>query len=339
MNQILQSFKKDNSQTPIWLMRQAGRYLPEYQKVRKSVGGFLELCYDVDKAVEVTLQPITRYNFNAAITFSDILVLPDALNWDVRFEEQVGPILRQFEKKEDFKYFKDFDSQKINKVYEIISKVKAKLPNTTSLIGFVGSPWTVMTYLLEGRGKKNFEIAPRFVYENNNLAQELIDFLAEKTIIHLIGQVNAGADLVQLFDSWAGILGETEYNQFVIQPTKKIVRALKEKFPSLPIIGFPRGSGFLYESYINETGVDAIGVDQYVPVNVMKSWSKEILVQGNLDPLVLFSNKETIERKARELVSNFKERNFIFNLGHGILPNTPVENVELLVNCVREFKY
>lgn len=242
MNQILHSFKKDNSQIPIWLMRQAGRYLPEYQKVRKSVGSFLELCYDVDKAVEVTLQPITRYNFDAAIIFSDILVLLDALNWDVRFEEQIGPILRQFEKKEDFKYFKDFDTRKINKVYEIISKVKAKLPKDSALIGFVGSPWTVMTYLLEGRGKKNFEIAPKFVYGNNILAQELIDFLTEKTIIHLIGQVNAGVDLVQLFDSWAGILGESEYNQFVIQPTKKIVRKLKEKFPSLPIIGFPKGS-------------------------------------------------------------------------------------------------
>ncbi|WP_425363166.1 uroporphyrinogen decarboxylase [Candidatus Tisiphia endosymbiont of Hybos culiciformis] len=339
MNQLLQTFKKNNTAIPIWLMRQAGRYLPEYQKIRKTVSGFLDLCYDVNKAVEVTLQPIRRYNFDAAIIFSDILVLPDALGWDVKFEENIGPILRKFQSKDDFKYLKGNYSGKLNVVYDIINKIKANLPVDTALIGFAGSPWTVMTYMLEGRGKQNFETSKKFIYENNNLAQELLDFITEKTIIHLIGQVKAGADLIQLFDSWAGILGELEYDQFVIQPTKKIVVALKEQFPYLPIIGFPRISGLLYEKYISNTGVDVIGVDQFVPIDTMKLWSKKVVVQGNLDPFILLTNKEIIAKKVDKIIYNFKERNFIFNLGHGVLPNTPVENVEFLVNYVRKFKY
>lgn len=338
MSLVLQVLKKNNSLTPIWLMRQAGRYLPEYKEIRKTISSFLDLCYNVDKAVEVTLQPIQRFGFDAAIVFSDILVLLDALGWDVRFEENVGPILRQFESKEDFKYFQDSDNGKLNKVYEIIRRVKAKLPVDTSLIGFAGSPWTVMTYMLEGRGKQSFEKSKKFIYEHNELAQDLLNFITNHTINHLIGQVNAGADLVQLFDSWAGVLEEAEYDQFVIQPTKKIVLALKEKFPLLPIIGFPKGSSFLYEKYISDTGVTIIGVDQFVPINVMKSWSKKIVVQGNLDPFVLLTNKEIIRKKVDKIISNFKEGNFIFNLGHGVLPNTPVENVEFLVNYVREFK-
>ncbi len=334
-----EKFKFNDQQIPIWLMRQAGRYLPEYRKIRKTISGFLDLCYDVEKAVEVTLQPIRRYGFDAAIIFSDILVLPDALGWDVRFEENIGPVLRQFISQDDFKYLKANYAEKLNKVYQIINQVRAKLPSTTQLIGFTGSPWTVMTYMLEGRGKQNFEISKKFIYQNNKLAQELVDFITEKTIIHLAGQINAGVDLIQLFDSWAGILGEAEYNQFVIEPTKKIVRTLKKNFPSLPIIGFPRGSGFLYEQYIDNTGVDAIGVDQFVPVAIMKSWSKKIVVQGNLDPFILLTNREIIAKKVSEILINFKDRNFIFNLGHGVMPNTPVENVEFLVNYVREFKY
>lgn len=339
MKQILQTFEKKNHHIPIWLMRQAGRYLPEYKKIRKSVSDFLDLCYDVNKAVEITLQPIRRYDFDAAIIFSDILVLPNALGWDVRFEEKIGPILRQFQSKNDFKYLEADEGKKLNKIYEIITKVKASLPSTTALIGFAGSPWTVMSYLLEGRGKQNFEISKKFIYENNDLAQQLVDLLTEKTITYLLSQIRAGADLIQLFDSWAGILSEAEYQQFVIIPTKKIVKILKKYFPSLPIIGFPRGSGFLYEKYINDTGVDAVGVDQFVPINIMKVWSKKIIVQGNLDPFILLTNKDIIARKTGEILANFQKKNFIFNLGHGVLPNTPVENIEFLVNYVREFKY
>jgi uroporphyrinogen decarboxylase len=339
MKKILNTFTKNNDSTAIWLMRQAGRYLPEYKQVRKTVGNFLDLCYDIDLAVEVTLQPIRRYGFDAAIIFSDILVLPDALGWDVRFEENIGPILRKFQSREDFKYLEGDANKKLKIIYEIIAKVKKNLPSETALIGFVGSPWTVMTYMLEGRGKQTFETSKKFIYENNNLAQKLVDFITEKTILHLIGQVEAGVDLVQLFDSWAGILGENEYDQFVIEPTKKIIYALKGRFPSLPIIGFPKGSGFLYKKYINNTGINAIGVDQFVPLSQMRSWSEKIVVQGNLDPFVLLTNKEIIAKKVSDIMLNFKERNFIFNLGHGILPNTPIENVEFLVDYVREFKY
>ncbi len=338
MKHISQIFKNTNHSIPIWLMRQAGRYLPEYQKIRKTTSSFLDLCYDVDKAAEVTLQPIRRFGFDAAIIFSDILVLPDALGWNVRFEENVGPILHTFESKEDFKYLQNDPHKKLDKVYEIISKVKSDLPEGTSLIGFSGSPWTVMTYMLEGKAKQKFEKSNKFIYENNDLAHELIELITNQTINHLIGQVNAGADLVQLFDSWSGVLEEEEYTKFVIEPTKKIVLALKEKFPLLPIIGFPKGSGFLYDRYISETGVTVIGVDQFIPVNVMKSWSKKIVVQGNLDPFVLLTNKEIIEKKVNKIISNFREGNLIFNLGHGILPNTPIENVEFLVNYVRKFK-
>jgi uroporphyrinogen decarboxylase len=339
MKQILQTFEKKNNQIPIWLMRQAGRYLPEYRQIRESVNCFLDLCYDVEKAVEITLQPIKRYGFDAAIIFSDILVLPDALGWDVRFEEKIGPILRQFQSQDDFKYLTANSDKKLNKVYEIITKVKTSLPSSTALIGFAGSPWTVMTYLLEGRGKQNFEISKKFIYENNNLAQELVDFLTEKTTNHLLTQIRAGADLVQLFDSWAGILSGEEYNQFVITPTKKIIKTLKSYFPSLPIIGFPRGSGFLYEKYINDTGVDAVGVDQFVPITIMKIWSKKIVVQGNLDPFILLTNKDIIAQKTSEILTNFQEKNFIFNLGHGVMPNTPIENIKFLVNYIKEFKY
>ncbi len=338
LNHLLQTFLKKNIKTPVWLMRQAGRHLLEYKKIRNSVSGFLDLCYDVEKAVEVTLQPVRKYNTDAAIIFSDIFVLLDALGWDVQFKKEEGPILQQFQKKEDFKYFKELDQKKLNKVYEIIKKIKANLKPDKALIGFIGSPWTVMTYMFEGKGKQNFQISKKFIYENNSLAQELTEFITHKTINHLIGQVKAGVDIIQLFDSWAGVLAEKEYQQFVIQPTIEIVEKLKDKFPHLPIIGFPRGSGFLYEKYINETGVSAISVDQFVPIGIMKNWSKKIVVQGNLDPLILLTNQEIIEKKVKELVVNFPAGNFIFNLGHGVLPETSPENVEFLINCVRKFE-
>lgn len=334
MNEIFQ--KEDKC--PIWIMRQAGRYLPEYREIRKTVNSFLELCYDVPKATEVTLQPIKRFGFDAAIVFSDILVLPDALGWDVTFEEKIGPLLRKFEKKEDLQYLKNTDNTKLTKIYEIINNVKGKLPKNTSLIGFTGSPWTVMSYMLEGRGKQTFEISKKFIYENTGLAKELLDLITEKTIIHLSGQIKAGANIVQLFDSWAGMLSGLEYDEFVIAPTKKIVTLLKLQFPTVPIIGFPRGSGLLYKIYIEETGIDAIGVDQFVPLKDMLLWSDKITVQGNMDPVILLTNKTLIARKADEILSIFQGKNLIFNLGHGILPNTPVENVEFLVNHVRNFK-
>ena len=339
MNSILQKFVTDNQNTPIWLMRQAGRYLPEYLKIRNTVNNFLDLCYDQNKVVEITLQPIKRFNLSAAIIFSDILILPHALGWQVEFVENIGPVLAQFKSAADFKYLDNNDSKKLQIVYDAIAKTKANLPNNIPLIGFAGSPWTVVSYLLEGRGQRDFLSSKKFIYQNRKLAKQLTNLITEKTIQHLIEQIKAGVDLIQLFDSWAGILNNTEYNEFVIEPTVQIVTAIKNIFPNIPVIGFPKGSGFLYEKYITDVAVDVIGVDQSVPVSCMRKWQDKIMVQGNLDPVILLTTKEIIAQKADEILSNLSKGNFIFNLGHGILPQTDLENVEFLVNYVREYRY
>jgi uroporphyrinogen decarboxylase len=333
MNQNLEIFKKAKLITPIWLMRQAGRYLPEYMKIRKTVENFLGLCYDADKATEVTMQPIRRYNFDAAIVFSDILVLPHALGWSVEFKEEIGPILQKFKSKDDFKFLQNDPNNKLSIVYQIIKNVKNQLSPFTPLIGFAGSPWTVMSYMLEGGAKKDFKISKKFIYEDKNLAKELINFITKQTTVYLVNQAKAGVDILKLFDSWAGVLGAEEYRDFVIEPTRAIISGVKKHFPNIPIIGFPRNSGFLYKQYIEKTGVDIIAVDQNVPLEMMKSWSNEVIVQGNLDPVVLLTNKDIIKDKVHKILSIFDDRkNFIFNLGHGILPETPTENVEFLVN-------
>jgi uroporphyrinogen decarboxylase len=212
------------------------------------------------------------------------------------------------------------------------------LDKNKSLIGFAGSPWTVASYMLEGKGKQDFSVSKNFLYNNKKLALQLIDIITEKTIEYLLGQINAGVDIIQLFDSWAGVLSGEEYEDFVIKPTKKIVSLVKRKYPSLPIIGFPRGSGYLYQEYIDQTDIDAIGVDQFVPINTMKKWQENIIVQGNFDPVLLLGKKEIIEKKANDILTCLDSKNFIFNLGHGILPNTPIENVQFLVNYVRNYQ-
>lgn len=336
-NSLPVQFIKERTR-PIWFMRQAGRYLPEYKQTRKNVGSFLDLCYNSEMAAEVTLQPLRRFDFSGAIIFSDILVLPHALGWDVRFEENIGPVLRQFESSDDLEILKNLDIGKLNKVYDAIKIVKANMKPSKFLIGFAGSPWTVASYLLEGRGKQDFSVSKKFLYQNRELSIKLIDVIADNTIMHLAGQIEAGCDVVQLFDSWAGMLGEEEYAEFVIAPTKKIVSTLKAKYPEIPIIGFPKGSGFLYNKYISETGIDILGVDQFIPVSQMRTWQDKLPVQGNFDPVLLLTNKDNIKKQADKILSNLKSGNFIFNLGHGIMPTTPVENVEFLVNYVNEFK-
>lgn len=339
MTLISNPFKRPDGKTPIWLMRQAGRYLPEYMKVRKEVKDFLEFCYDIDKAAEVTLQPVKRFGFDAAIIFSDILVLPHALGWKVEFKENIGPVLQHFESKDDFNFLKGNTDEKLGKVYEIIKKVKKELPKTTSLIGFAGSPWTVMSYMLEGKGKQDFRVSKKFIYENRVLAKELLDFIMEKTIYHLINQIKAGADVIKIFDSWSGVLAEEEFNDFVIEPTKKIISAIKKVFPKTPIITFPKGAGFLYEKFIEEVPTDVLAVDMLVPLKKMRYWSDKVIVQGNLDPVILLTNKEVIKEKVYNILSMLENKNFIFNLGHGILLETPPENVEFLVECIRNYEY
>lgn len=338
MTQFTKTFKQKNDIIPIWFMRQAGRYLPEYMEIRSNTPDFLELCYDSKKASIVTLQPINRFNFDAAIIFSDILVLPHALGWDIKFEKGEGPILRKFESENDLKYLNSNFDKKINNIYDTVSVVRSNLSKNKSLIGFAGSPWTVVSYMLEGKGKQDFSVSKNFLYTKQKLALQLINIITDKTIEYLSNQIEAGADVIQLFDSWSGILAGEEYKKFVITPTKKIVDSLKIKYPQIPIIGFPRGSGYLYEDYINQTNIDGVGVDQFIPIEIMKKWQDKIVVQGNFDPVLLLTNKEVIENKANDILSKIKNKNFIFNLGHGILQNTPVQNVEFLVNYVRNYK-
>ncbi|ABV74046.1 uroporphyrinogen decarboxylase [Rickettsia canadensis str. McKiel] len=338
MKQLLNPLKGNSDKIPVWFMRQAGRYLPEYKKIRETIKNFLDFCYDVNKATEVTLQPIRRYHFDAAIIFSDILVLPHALGWEVDFKENIGPILRQFRSQEDFKYLQSDTNNKLEKVYKIIKKVKKELPSTTSLIGFAGSPWTVMSYMLEGKGKQDFKTSKKFVYENKALSKELLNFLIDKTTYHLINQVESGANILKLFDSCSGVLAEEEFTEFVIEPTKKIILKVKEVLPKTPIIAFPKGAGLLYEKFIKEVPIDILAVDQMIPLEKMKEWSDKVIVQGNLDPVVLLTNKEIIKEKAYEILQVMEGKNFIFNLGHGILPETPIENVEFLTEYVRSFK-
>ena len=277
MTLLQETFKQKNTTTPVWFMRQAGRYLPEYMEIRKNFSDFLELCYDSKKAAEVTIQPIQRFGFDAAIIFSDILILPHALGWKVTFEKGEGPVLQKFESDKDLAYLNNKFDKKINHIYDTVSIVRSSLDKKISLIGFAGSPWTVASYMLEGKGKQDFSISKNFLYTKKKLALQLIDIITDKTIEYLSGQIDAGADIIQLFDSWSGVLSGEEYDNFVIKPTKKIVNSIKNKYPKIPIIGFPRGSGYLYEEYIDQTNIDAVGVDQFVPISIMKKWQDKLL--------------------------------------------------------------
>ncbi len=329
-------FKSTNY--PIWMLRQAGRYMPEYMEIRNNYKNFLGLCYDIDSASAVTMQPIKRYNTDAAILFSDILLILDAYNWDVTFKKGEGPLLRQFKTKDDLNIFSKKPDKKIKNVYEIVKKIRSNLSADKFLIGFAGSPWTVACYLIEGRGKTDFAYTKTFAYQNPELVMELIEKLTIMTIDYLSNQIEHGADVIMLFDSWAGILNEQEFKNYVIEPTKNIVSVLRKKYPDVAFIGFPRASGYNYEKYITDTLVDIVSVDQFVPLSSQQKWQKEydVVLQGNLDPLKLLTNEKIIAESVDNIFEHLGSKKFIFNLGHGILPTTPVKNVEFLVNYVRQ---
>lgn len=337
MKTLEQVFKKKNNFIPIWFMRQAGRYMSEYMAIRKSESDFLNLCYNTEKVIEITLQPIDRFNFDAAIIFSDILIIPHLLNWDVQFKKNHGPILSQFSSKDHLLYLDNQLNDKINNIFDAISGVRSKLSQEKSLIGFAGGIWTVMSYMLEGIRSKDFEASKSFIYKNYDIAIKLRDLLTHHTILYLEGQIKAGVDVIQIFDSWSGVLSEDEYDDFVINPTQKIVTSLKTKYPEINIIGFPRCSGYLYDKYISSTKVDGISCDQFVPLDVIRKWQDKVVVQGNFDPILLLSDdKKLIARKADKILSSLDNKNFIFNLGHGILPSTDPKNVEFLINHIRK---
>jgi uroporphyrinogen decarboxylase len=320
---------------PIWLMRQAGRYLPEYRALRADKGGFLELVYDSDAAAEVTLQPIRRFGFDGAILFSDILIVPYALGQDLRFEAGEGPRLSPPLVDHALAALHAVP-ERLEAVYRTVDKVKRALPPETTFLGFAGSPWTVATYMIAGQGSKEQAAARRYAYRDPVAFREIIDAVVAMTVDYLSGQVAAGVEAVQLFDSWAGSLSPAQFEEWVIAPNAAIVSAFKARHPDVPVIGFPKGAGGKLGAYARGVGADAIGLDETVdPAWANRELPAGLPVQGNLDPLALIAGGPALEAAVSRIVSALKGRPHIFNLGHGILPDTPIAHVEQLLRLVR----
>ena len=323
---------------PVWLMRQAGRYLPEYREIRARVGDFLELCFTPELAAEVTLQPVRRFGMDGAILFSDILVVPHALGQSLAYVDGEGPKLGPIRNSQAVSSLSgDRIDQVLAPVYQTVRRVRADLPPSSALIGFAGAPWTVACYMVEGGGSKDFAEVKRFAYGDPDAFGELIEILVQSSITYLRGQVDAGVEAVQLFDSWAGILSERAFDRWVIDPTAKIVKALRQSHPTTPIIGFPRGAGRMYERYLGRTGVDALGLDTTVPLQNARSLQSSVPVQGNLDPVALMVGGDALRTAARDILVGLGDGPFVFNLGHGVLQHTPPDNVATLVGMIRDW--
>lgn len=334
---------------PIWLMRQAGRYLPEYQAVRARAGGFLDLCYSPELAEEVTLQPVRRFGFDAAILFADILLVPHALGQKLWFVEGEGPRLEPVDSRLAIGRLKPVDEidAVLAPVYETVRRLAGSLPGDVALIGFAGAPWTVATYMVAGRGTADQGPARQWMYADPEAFGWLIDRITEATIHYLGRQIEAGAEAVKLFDSWAGVLAPEMFARFAVDPTRRIVAALGERFPSVPVIGFPRGAGAMYPNFARNTGVAAIALDSSVPL----TWARAemspgenrrdngdtggVTLQGNLDPILMVTGGEALTETARRMVTAMRGAPYIFNLGHGITPDAAPENVARLVRAVR----
>ncbi len=325
---------------PFWLMRQAGRYLPEYRQTRAETKGFLDLCYSPDKATEVTLQPLRRYGMDAAILFSDILVVPDALGQDVAFREGEGPVLTPVRSAGELDRLSiEGLHAHLAPVYETVRRLSTAIPATTALIGFAGAPWTVATYMVEGSGSKEFSEVKRMAYGQPAVFARLIDLLVEATGGYLIAQIDAGAEAVQIFDSWAGVLPDDEFAKWVTAPTRRLVERIKTERPGIPVIGFPRGAGMLYERYVAETGVDGVSLDTGVPLD----WAARVLqprctVQGNLDPQWLVVGGDGLDAAIDRVLNALGHGRFVFNLGHGITPAASPDNVARLADRLRAWK-
>ena len=323
---------------PVWLMRQAGRYLPEYRAVREHAGSFLNLCYTPNLAADVTLQPIDKFGLDAAILFSDILVICDALGQGLEFVEGEGPRLAPLRDADAFERLNPANAPaRYAPVIETVRQVAADLPHETALIGFAGAPWTVASYMIEGAGGSDFSQAKRLSHEDPILFRRLIELLVEATTAYLIAQIDAGAEIIQLFDSWAGALAEDDFAAWVIEPTRAIVAALKQARPNIPVIGFPRGAGAMLIAYAGQVGVDAVSLDTGVPLG----WATHALphglaLQGNLDPALLLVGGAPLDAAIDRIKHAMRGRRFIFNLGHGVLPATPPDHVAQLVARVRQ---
>jgi uroporphyrinogen decarboxylase len=323
---------------PIWLMRQAGRYLPEYRALRAQKGGFLALVYDSEAAAEITLQPIRRFGFDGAILFSDILIVPYAMGQDLEFLVGEGPQLSPRLLDTALASLSAVP-QRLEPIYETVAKVRTGLGSGRTLLGFAGSPWTVATYMVAGEGSRDQHATRLAAYRDPKAFSDLIDAIVTVTVGYLSGQVKAGAEAVQLFDSWAGSLSPTEFERWVIAPNAAIVSALRRMHPDLPIIGFPKGAGAKLPAYARETGVDAVALDETVdPAWADKALPPGMPVQGNLDPLLLEAGGEELEAATLRILGSFSERPHVFNLGHGIGQHTAVEHVEQVLALVRGWR-
>ncbi len=321
---------------PVWIMRQAGRYLPEYRETRKQAGSFLDLCYTPELAVEVTLQPLRRFDLDAAILFSDILVIPDALGQKVRFEVGEGPLLEPLDADGIDRLDRSRALDHLAPVLETVKRLRAALSPEKTLIGFCGAPWTVATYMLNGRGSPDQWTARRFALEQPEAFRRLIDILVETSVDYLAAQLEAGADVVQIFESWALNLDDAAFARQVTEPNRRIVEGLRKRVPNAPVIGFPRGAAGNLPGFIAATGVNALGIDYSTPLDfVNAALPPDLPVQGNLDPLRLVVGGDGMDRRVREIIAAFSGRPHIFNLGHGIVPETPIAHMERLIELVK----
>lgn len=326
---------------PCWFMRQAGRYLPEYRETRAKAGGFLNLVFNPDLAAEVTLQPIRRYGMDAAILFSDILVVPMMLGQDVKFAEGEGPVLKPVRSAAEIPMLAEGPFNKVTPpVLETIGRIRHGLTaegfHDTALIGFAGAPWTVACYMVEGGGSRDFAHVKRWAYQDPAGFSRLISEVTEATVLYLEAQVRAGAEVLQIFDSWASALDEAQFRRWVIEPTRYIVQRLRMSCPGVPVIGFPRAVGALYQDYVEQTGVDAVSLDPQVPLGwAAKTLQEKVTVQGNLDPVLLLTGGDAMKREAARIIEALSGGPFVFNLGHGIIKETPPEHVAQLINIIR----
>lgn len=338
MSKVSALFNGKKEAPPLWFMRQAGRYLPEYRKIRKTQRTFLDLCYSPDLATEITLQPLRRFDLDVAILFSDILVIPDALGQKVTFIEGKGPQLDPL----SLDTFQEKLRQEklpltLEPVYETLRKLKPQLSSEKALFGFAGAPWTLALYMLEGEGSRHFEKAKVQAFQNETGFNALLDTLVKAVTEHACNQIAAGADAIQLFDTWAGHCPMTHFDAWILEPTKAIVEGIKARYPETPVIGFPKGVGAQLIPYAERTGIEGVSLDAVTSL----PWAHEnlppqLVFQGNLDPLLLVAGGEPLRKAIEELHGYMNSRPYIFNLGHGILPQTPVEHVEACVNWVRE---
>ncbi|HEX5454487.1 MAG TPA: uroporphyrinogen decarboxylase [Stellaceae bacterium] len=319
-----------------WLMRQAGRYLPEYRALRERAGSFLDFCLNPSLAAEATLQPVRRFGMDAAIVFADILLVPHALGQRVEYRED-GPALAPLDRWDWPSLLRLDGLGVLDAVGETIERVRGALPADVALIGFAGAPWTVATYMAEGGASRDFRRTKSWAYGDPDGFSELIGLIVEASVRYLSRQIEAGAEAVQLFDSWAGVLPEEEFGRWVVAPTQAIAARLKERFPAVPVIGFPRGAGLLYDRYAAEAGVDAIGLDTTVPLGFARErLQPRMPVQGNLDPVALLTGGRALERQVAAIRQELGAGPFVFNLGHGVLPQTPPEHVAALSRLLRE---